>query len=317
MAKVQWRSVSFSPSPGSQNTSSGLSAIESKLDTLLAASDRQATSVAAVATAVNQFTPVKSTSDAASASGPAPLKIPNATRPPKTRKGKGPQPRLTNKDRVVMSGWGYDPIKAAAHKLPRLKFPHKGPNSPPPPKPTTFAANRRRFFAQRRNPKSFADAEKFAATLPLTIGAAFDAANADVGKSLFVLINPNRTVTVFSAPEWLTADYDPFFPLLTNLLNSSLPVGDNLFNLLSLAPSNTHFVVHGLLTYALPDDPIKLAQTLTAAVKFSSDASIAGARFLNQDPAVQALKPSPSVVFSVLAADLLPFTGTIVVMNLT
>lgn len=211
-----------------------------------------------------------------------------------------------------MSGQGGDLVKAEAQQLSTTKFPPKGGK-------TTLLANAQpslptsgTLLTQEGTPVSLARGEIFSASLSLPIRAALDAANAGVRNFFPFFINSNGMVTVFTAPTWLAADYDPLFPLLTSPINSSLAVVDNPFDLLTLTPINNVFIIHRLASCAAPDNPLKLTQTLSPYVKFAYGASIAEALFLNHNHAVRSLKPFTFMLCSVPASDLLPISGTIV-----
>ena len=102
-------------------------------------------------------------------------------------------------------------------------------------------AAQRRFYATRVKAESFTDAPQYAASLPLTLARALDGVKAEVDKAFTVTINSNGTVTVLAAPTTLATTYVNFFTLLTNTLNSNLPVGENPFNSFNLAPTTSDY----------------------------------------------------------------------------
>jgi hypothetical protein len=125
-----------------------------------------------------------------------------------------------------------------------------------------------------------------------------DSIQAGVDKAFTVTINYNGTVTVLasrSAPATAIATY---FPMLTNALNSTIPVGKNPYNIFNLAPTTSDYVIHNVPIHVLPEDPTELYLTMKDAIAFANGAIITSARFLKPNPEDHQ-KPTTSVVISV------------------
>lgn len=89
-----------------------------------------------------------------------------------------------------------------------------------------------------------------------------------------------------------------FFTLLTNTLNSSLPVGENHYNIFNLAPTNVDYAIHNVPVHVLPVKPAELLTNIRDAIGFATGANIAAARFLKPNPSDRT-KATTSVVISV------------------
>jgi hypothetical protein len=89
-----------------------------------------------------------------------------------------------------------------------------------------------------------------------------------------------------------------FFQVLTNALNTELPVGENPYNSFNLVPTTADYAIHNVPVHVLPLDPTELFQTMKDAIGFSNGAIISGARFLKPNPEDR-MKATTSIVVSV------------------
>jgi hypothetical protein len=200
--------------------------------------------------------------------------------------------------------WAHNPLPSAwtSSVPPTTSNPKKPAARQQPPKksPKTISlpAAQRRFYATRTTAAPFEDAATFAASLPLTLGRALDAIHANVDKAFTVTINPNGTVTVLAAPSAPAVDYVNFFQLLTNTLNTTLPVNDNPFTSFNLAPTTADYAIHNLPVHVLPTTPGDLLNTMRDAIGYATGATINAARFLKPNPADRT-KATTSVVISI------------------
>jgi hypothetical protein len=170
---------------------------------------------------------------------------------------------------------------------------------PKAPKATpSLPAAQRRFYATRGKAEELKDAPLYAASLPLTLARSLDSVKANVDKAFTVSINANGTVTVLASPTAPASSYASYFPMLTNALNTSLPVKENPYNIFNLAPTTSDYAIHNVPVHVLPDDQSELYQTMKDAIGFANGAIITAARYLKPKKEDRQ-KPTTSVVVSV------------------
>jgi hypothetical protein len=125
-----------------------------------------------------------------------------------------------------------------------------------------------------------------------------------VDNAFSVTINANGTITVIAYPSSPTTEFVNLFTILTNSLNTSLPVENNPFMSFNLAPTTADYAFQNIPTHVLrtthvfPMEPTDLLYTRRGAIGFATGATIKAARFLKPKPEDRT-KATMSVVISI------------------
>lgn len=193
-------------------------------------------------------------------------------------------------------------LKAGPPSPPKNKGPPKAPKAPKqlPTLPTAL----RRFYATRATPAPFEDSSKWAASLPLLLANALEKVKAPLPLALSCNVNANGAVSITAAPTQRATDFTPFFPLLTDVLNDSLPVEYNHYHPFRLAPTTVDFAIHAVPLHVLPLSNEDLSATMKQAIRYASSGAVEihSARYLINDPSKRT-KATSSIVIAVALED--------------
>ena len=182
--------------------------------------------------------------------------------------------------------------------------------------PPSLPGAQRRFFAPHQSPSPHPDTLTIAATLPDIAARVLRESNCLRPMGFSATVNPRGSISLMVTDKATPApSYALYFISITRALNQSVPVGDNPWGTLVLAPTALQLEIHGLPLRFLPQDEEELLQYIRQAILNDKATPVVSARYLNPSRDSRETKQATSVVITVDPQNVSAFTSGVVAVS--